>query len=186
MLAVQGDWVVATCTAGKGSTGKYGNGAEVFGVAACKAEAHSATVGETKREAEVLVDAEVVLDCLADCVEEGDVFAIGVAPALVESIRSHEDGTLLCKSLEAVVWGAPAVDRVHVTTQPVQTEDEFVGLGVVVVGGDSDDPLALLAVDGHSLGTTFQGWRFPAACCTGIDTLQQGAKEEQAECEESD
>jgi hypothetical protein len=139
MLAVQRNWVVAARTSRQSCSRKHSNGAEVFGVAACKTEAHGSTVREAERESQLLIDAKIVFNGLADRVEEGDVFTTCIAPAFVQTVWRDKDGALLGEGLETIVWRASAVDRVHVTAQPVQTEDEFVGLSVVVVVWDTDD-----------------------------------------------
>jgi hypothetical protein len=97
--AVQRNRVIAARTSGKGVAGEHGSGTEVLGVAVCEAEAHSATLRDIKRGLEVLVDAKMVFNYLADRVE----------------VRNEENGALLFKSLEAVLWGTFGVERVHVS-----------------------------------------------------------------------
>jgi hypothetical protein len=113
--AVQRNRVIAARTFGKGVAGEHGSGTEVLGVAVCEAEAHSATLRDIKRGLEVLVDAKMVFNYLADRVEEPDVFTFRIAPAFVQFVRNEENGALLFKSLEAVLWGTFGVERVHVS-----------------------------------------------------------------------
>lgn len=126
-----------------------------------------------------VVDAEVVFDLRADRVEEGDVFAAVVGPALVEAIRGNEDGAVVGEALEAVVRVAAAVDGVHVTTQPVQTEDELVLAAALVALGNAEDVLTLLAIDGDGLLATGQSGILSTAGCASSHCSFEEGKEEQ-------
>lgn len=66
----------------------------------------------------------------------------------------------------------------------MQTKDEAIGLCVVVVVWDANDPLSLLAVYGDGLLAALECRRFATPSGGGMDALQQGAEEEEAKGDE--
>lgn len=143
---------VAAAAAGHLPAGDDGDGAEPVGGRAGQRVRHGAAEAEAHGEALPLVDAEAVLDVRDDRVDEVDVRAAAVAPAVAVALRRDEDGRVVREALQAVVVpdarlnGAPGVDVGHVAAEPVEAEDEAVGPAWAVVVGEADGELA--AVDG--------------------------------------
>jgi hypothetical protein len=143
------DGSVATVAAGEEGTRDNGNGSEVVGTGASNAVAHSATIAETSSKNLLLINAEVVLGKSEHLISEGDILATLVGPTSVETVGSNEDSRVTSQVLKTVV--AALGNVVHVTAEPVVTEDKLVGLVVLVVVGKLEDVLSVLAVDVHVL-----------------------------------
>lgn len=165
VLTVERNGGVATGTSRESGTRQDSNASEVSRLAASQTEGHGAAVGETEGEAELLVDTEFVVNLLPDCVKEGNILSILVAPSPVETIGGHKDGALTGKSSEAVVGSSSTSDRVHVTVEPVQAKDEAVLALVVIVLRHAESVAALLVVDCDGMNTTVQSGGFATACC---------------------
>jgi hypothetical protein len=104
-----------------------------------------------------LVDAKISLDLSDDSIDEGDILATRVGPTVVESVWSNEDGTLRGESTETIV-PVVAGNIIHRTSTPMDTKDETVCTGVVIVVWNSDDVLALLAIDCERFGSAGKSW----------------------------
>jgi hypothetical protein len=79
----------------------------------------------------------------------------------------NENGALVAYSLHTIVGPfllicAAAGDVVHGAADPVETENQLVGLVLVVAAGYTDNVLSVLAIDIDSLGTR-SGRVFPTA-----------------------
>ena len=170
VLAVECNGRVASVAAAQLSAGDDGDGADLVRAGTSKSVGHTAAVAETGREAEVGVDAEIILNCLDKLVEEGDILAVGVGPALVQTIRNDEDSSVLGKGLEAVEGknsssiGVLAVDDLlGAGATLVPLIDNPVRVVLVVVVRDVDKVVAGLAVDGHGILLVGDGLGFAAA-----------------------
>jgi hypothetical protein len=175
------DRVGAAATAAKLAAGDNSDGAEVLGARAGDGEGHGTAVGETDSEALALVDAEVVLDGLPHGVDERDVLAAGVAPAVVQALRRDENGAFVRHPLLPVVGpqgtvAAPARDVVHGSADPVKGEDEPVRLASVVPARYADNILPGLAIDGDRLGSRRQSWCLAAARRVGCHCMDWGVE----------
>jgi hypothetical protein len=139
--------------------------------------AHRTAVAPPRGEELALVNAEVVLQHGHDLVREGDVLAAVVGPAGVEAVGRHEDGAVAGPGLQVVEAAAGHV--VHVSVTPVVSDDDSMSLVAIVVVGQLEDVLSLLAVDCHGLGAG--GWRCFAAAgrgrLDGLDGSQKGQSE---------
>lgn len=167
MLTVERNRGVAAGTSRESGTRQDSNTSEVSRLAASQAEGHGTTEGETQGEAEFLVDTELVVNLLPDCVKEGNVLSVLVTPSPVETVWGHKDGALTGKSSEAVVGSSSTSDRVHVTVKPVQAKDEAVLTLVVIVLRHAESVAALLVVDCDGVNTTLHSWGFSTAgCCS--------------------
>jgi len=111
--------------------------------------AHSTTVAESGSEYLLLINAEVLLGKSKHLVSEGDILAALVSPASVETVGGDEDGRVASQAAKTVVIALD--DVAHVSAEPVVAEDEAVGLVVLVVVGQLEGVLAVLAVDLHGL-----------------------------------
>ena len=183
VLSVEGNRVVSATASRKKCAREHGDGAEVLGSTAGETVAHSTTVGKSKREAQILIYTEIVLNLLADRVEESDVLSALIAPALVQSVRRNENGTLLGEILKTVIRGVSTINSSHIGVQPMQAKDEAVWLGVVVVIGDTEDPATLLPVHRGSLRATRKSGILTAASGACVDIFQQ-CKDKQCTQEE--
>ncbi|OSS46593.1 hypothetical protein B5807_08500 [Epicoccum nigrum] len=170
VLAVESNGGVASVAAAQLSAGDDSDGADLVRAGTGKSVGHAATVAETGREAEVGVDAKVVLNCLNELVKEGDILAVGVGPALVQTIRNDKDGSVLGNGLEAVERkntssiGVLAVDNLlGAGASLVPLIDNPVRVVLVVVVRHVDEVVAGLAVDGHRILLVGDGLGFAAA-----------------------
>lgn len=143
-----GDRVTAAFAAADEAASQNGNCTEIAGTGAGEGVGHAATKAEACREARSRVDAEVSLELLDDGVNEGDVLATLVGPAVVEAIGGNEDGAAGSAGFQAV----PGLDAVavgnigHATAAPVQAEYQVVGVAVVVVFGHQERVLAAVEI----------------------------------------
>jgi len=142
------DRVVAAVAAADEAGSNGSDSAELTGASASDGVGHATAVGEPSGEAGPLVDAEVGFDLLDDGVDESDVGASLVGPAVVDAIRSDEDGRALSESLEAVPdRDAVAVDYIaHRATEPMEAKDEAVRVAGVIVVGDLEGVLTTVDV----------------------------------------
>jgi len=60
----------------------------------------------------------------------------------------------------------------------VQTEDEAIWLGVIVIVRDTNGLTALLAIHSDGLGTTSKRWSLSATCGASGGAAQEREKEE--------
>lgn len=100
-----GDGVLAAFAAGDQTAGDGRDGAEVASLGASDGVGHAAAVGEASGEALSLVDAKVGLDLLDDGLDEGDVTATLVGPAIVDTVGGGRR------------WQSPRRERQGRTTQ---------------------------------------------------------------------
>lgn len=111
--------------------------------------AHGTTIAESGSENLLLINAEILLGKSKHLISEGDVLTTLVSPASVETVGGDEDGRVASQVAKTIVT---ALDNVaHVSAEPVVAEDETVGLVVLVVVGQLEGVLAILAVDLHGL-----------------------------------
>lgn len=111
--------------------------------------AHGTTIAESGSENLLLINAEVLLGKSKHLISEGDILTTLVGPASVETVGGDEDGRVASQVAKTIVT---ALDNVaHVSAEPVVAEDETVGLVVLVVVGQLEGVLAILAVDLHGL-----------------------------------
>lgn len=143
-----GDRVVATIAAGDQTAGNGRDSTKFAGARASDGVGHAAAVGEASGETLRLVDAKVGLDLLDDGVDEGDVRAATVGPAIVDAIGGNEDGGALGESVEAVPFrDTVAVDDIaHGASTPVEAKDQAVGVAGVIVIRDLESVLATIDV----------------------------------------
>jgi hypothetical protein len=94
-----------------------------------------------------LINAEVVLKQSYNLVREGNVFAAVVGSPGIQAIRGDKDGAVASQRPQPVEITARYV--VHGSVAPVISEDNPVSLVGVVVAGQLEDVLPLLAVDHH-------------------------------------
>ena len=170
VLAVECNGGVASVAAAQLGAGDDSDGADLIRAGTSKSVGHAAAVAEAGRKAEVGVDAEVVLDCLEELVEEGDILAVGVGPALVQTVGNDEDGGVLGNGLEAVEWknsssiGVLAIDNLlGAGAALVPLIDNPIRVVLVVVVRDIDKVVSGLAVDGHRILLVGDGLGFAAA-----------------------
>lgn len=180
VLTVEGNRGVTASASRESSTRQDGDSSEVSSLAASQAEGHGTAVRETEREAELLVDAESILNLLPDGIQERNVLTALVAPAPVETVGSNKDGALLCEGSKTVVRVAD--DGVHVTVQPVQAKDEAVLALVVIVLGNTERVAALLAVDSDGVDAAVQRGRLSTAGRSCGDMVEEGEEEKSTQC----
>lgn len=111
--------------------------------------AHGTTVAEASSKDLLLINAEVLLGKSKHLISEGDILTTLVRPASVETVGSNEDGGVASQVAKTVVTALD--DVAHVSAEPVVPEDETMGLVVLVVVGQLEGVLAVLAVDLHGL-----------------------------------
>lgn len=107
--------------------------------------AHGTTVTEASSENLLLINAEVLLGKSKHLISKGDILTTLVSPASVETVGSDKDGRVASQVAKAIVTALD--DIAHVSAEPVVAEDETVGLVVLVVVGQLEGVLAVLAVD---------------------------------------
>lgn len=139
--------------------------------------AHSPAVAPARRKELALVDTKVVLEQSHNLVREGDVFAAAVGPPGVQTVGGDKDGAVASQRPQAVEAAVRYV--VHGSVTPVVSEDNPMGLAAVVVAGQLEDVLPLLAVDRHGLSARRWG-RLAAAGRGSLDSLD-GSQEGQSE-----
>lgn len=113
--------------------------------------AHGTTVTEASSENLLLINAEVLLGKSKHLISEGDVLTTLVSPASVKTVGGDEDGRVASQVAKAIVTALD--DVAHISAAPVVAEDETVGLIVLVVVGQLEGVLAVLAVDLQGLDT---------------------------------
>lgn len=111
--------------------------------------AHGTTIAESGSENLLLINAEVLLGKSKHLISEGNILTTLVSPASVETVGSDEDGRVASQVAKTIVTALYNV--AHVSAEPVVAEDETVGLVVLVVVGQLEGVLAVLAVDLHGL-----------------------------------
>lgn len=143
-----GDGVLATLAAGDQTAGDGRDGTEVASLGASDGVGHAAAVGEASGEALSLVDAKVGLDLLDDGLDEGDVTATLVGPAIVDTVGGDEDGRALGESVKAVpLRDAVAVDDItHGASKPVEAEDQAIGVAGVIIVRDLESVFTTIDV----------------------------------------
>jgi len=142
----------AARAAGEDGRRQNRHGAHVVGARARPRVGHRAAVGEAGGKAQRLLNAEVGFDGSHDAVDEADVLAAAVGPAVADAVRGDEDGAVVARHErgQAVVGeGAAATvgDLLVVTAESVEGEDEAVGLVGVIVVGETNNVLSVLPVD---------------------------------------
>lgn len=113
---------------------------------------HGSSVGPASSKDLLLINAKVLLGEVEHLIGEGDILTTLVGPSGVKTVGGNEDGRVTSKTLKTVE--ATLGDVVHVTITPVVTEDKTVRLVGVVVVGNLEDVLSVLAVDLHVLAAT--------------------------------
>lgn len=112
--------------------------------------AHGSSVTPSSGKDLLLFNTEVLLGKVEHLISELDVLATLVGPASVETVGGNEDGGVGSETLKTVE--ATLGNVVHVAITPVVAKDKSVGLVGVVVPGNLEDELTVLAVDLHVLG----------------------------------
>jgi hypothetical protein len=143
-----GNGVVTAIAARDQTAGNGCNGTELAGARASDGVGHAAAVGEASGEALRLVNAEVGLDLLDDGVDEGDVRAATVGPAIINAVGGNEDSRALGESVKAVPFrNAVTVDDItHGASTPVEAKDQTVGVAGVIVVRDLESVLTTINV----------------------------------------
>jgi hypothetical protein len=108
------------------------------GTRASKVVRHPATVTKPSGEDLPLIDAKTIVDLVENLVNELRVAIASVCPTLIKAIGGDEDRGLLREVAKTIVTRG---DIVHVATEPMKAEDEFVASVRVVVGRNLEDVL---------------------------------------------
>ena len=169
---IVGDAVLGVVSHGLGAgaasaevgTAHDGHATEDVWSRAGKRVGHGTAVTPAHRVDLVIVDAELGLELLPNLVEEGDVLAALVGPAIVQTLRSDEDSAVTGQRSDAVVISVGHV--LHGSTEPVGSKDELVRFAAVIVVGQRQDVLSLFPV--HS------GRECPALQSGGLATSLGG------------
>ncbi len=139
--------------------------------------AHGPAIAPASRKELALVNTKVVLELSHNLVRKGDILAAVVGPPGVQAVGGDKDGAVAGKGPQAVEAAVGHV--IHGSVAPVVSEDDPVGLVGVVVAGELENVLSLLAVDRHGLRA--RRCRRPAAagrgCLDGLDGGQEGYHE---------
>lgn len=174
MLAVVRNWLGSAGAPAQLCARDDGHSADHLWAGAGKGVRHRTAIGESGREAQVSVDAQVRLNKLDELVEEGDILAILVAPASVQTIRNHKDSRVVCNGLQSVEReGTTAVGVLTVdnllggSTKLMPSENEAVGVVLVVVVWDVEEVVAVLAIHLHRILLRCEGLSLAATSRVG-------------------
>jgi len=135
---------------------QHRHSAEVLAQGARQDERHGGAVAEARGEAQVLIDAKVVLDGLDDVLDENDVLAATVPPADAEGAAEARGrdvdggGGVVDERRETIVGVGAAGDLLTAAAYGVHGEDQTVGVAGVIVGRELHEVLARLAARGDA------------------------------------
>ena len=147
----------------------------------------SITVAEPQSKPQFLVHAKVRLNRLDHLIDECDIIPVRISPAIIQTLRRNENRGLVRKSPETVIVPYVALDSLtccdvcHCPAIPVESENEPVRLGLVVILGNSEGVLALLSGHSHGLYAACEGRRLSTTsgvCGHSVDKRE----EEQDRC----
>ncbi|KAF7590945.1 hypothetical protein BBP40_002197 [Aspergillus hancockii] len=135
-----------TITPANGAATQHAHSLKLLCPRTGKGITHSTASAEPRCEARALVHAEITLNLLYDSVNEGHIFAVGVGPTSISTIRSYQDCAALRSSFKPIpeLNALTVHDRVHVPTAPVEAEDEMMRSGCILVVRDLEDLLAVV------------------------------------------